>query len=91
MDVSGNYIYAFMVLNEEREYVLDIIDLSEFRHTALELKSQLLSNLLLNGARVENAIACVTDSPSNMVKLRNDLKALHPNIVSIRVARTGLI
>ena len=88
-DVSGNSIYAFMVLKEECEDVLDIIDLSEFRHTALELKSQLLSNLLLNGARVENAIACVTDSPSNMVKLRNDLKALHPNIVSIRCCLHG--
>lgn len=37
------YIYAFMVLKEERVDVLDIIDLSEFRRTTLELKSQLIS------------------------------------------------
>lgn len=43
MDLSGNSIYSFMVLKEECDDVLDIIDLSGFRHTALELKNQLLS------------------------------------------------
>lgn len=31
----------------------------------------------------------MTDSPSNIVKLRNDLKALHPNILSIRCCLHG--
>lgn len=88
-DVSGNSIYAFMVLKEEREDVLDILDLSAVRHTALELQDQLLSDLLLNGAVVGNALACVTDSPTTMVKLRRDLRTLHPNVISIRCVLHG--
>ncbi|KAL5701102.1 hypothetical protein ACHQM5_026477 [Ranunculus cassubicifolius] len=75
-DISGNSIYAFMILKEESEDVLDILDLSNVRHTAIELKDRLLTNLLDNGAVVGNALACVTDSPSSMVKLRSDLKKM---------------
>lgn len=88
-DVSGNSIYAFMVLKEESEDVLDIIDLSDVRHTAIELKERLLSDLLINGVVVGNALACVTDSPTNMVKLRSDLQRVHPNVIPIRCVLHG--
>ncbi|KAL5701103.1 hypothetical protein ACHQM5_026478 [Ranunculus cassubicifolius] len=77
-DISGNSIYAFMILKEESEDVLDILDLSDVRHTAIELKDRLLTNLLDNGVVVGNALACVTDSPS-----------MHPNVIPIRCSLHG--
>lgn len=81
-DESGNSICAFMILKEESEDVLDIIDLSDL-YTKAELKVQLLSKLLMNSVSVDNAVACVYDSPSTMVQVRNDLHLKHPNILSI--------
>ncbi|CAG8472508.1 7407_t:CDS:2 [Dentiscutata heterogama] len=40
-DVSRNSIYSFMALKEEYEHILDIIDLSANRHTAVFLQEKI--------------------------------------------------
>ncbi|BBN12301.1 hypothetical protein MPTK1_5g18930 [Marchantia polymorpha subsp. ruderalis] len=83
-DGFGYFIYGFMALWQEIEHVLEINDLSAQRHNADFRKQELVEVLKLNGINTSSVIACVTDNPSVMVKMRNDLKADFPNIIPIR-------
>ncbi|CAG8794479.1 13998_t:CDS:2, partial [Cetraspora pellucida] len=40
--------------------------------------------LLVNGIQITSAIACITDNPSNMNKIKQVLHEEYPNIISIR-------
>ncbi|KAF6134636.1 hypothetical protein GIB67_002037 [Kingdonia uniflora] len=83
-DVSENSIYAYMLLTEETDHVLEIADLSAAQHSSIELKERLLSSLYRARALLDNAIACVTDSPATMVKVQSDFQVMHPNVIPIR-------
>ncbi|KAL5732222.1 hypothetical protein ACHQM5_004869 [Ranunculus cassubicifolius] len=83
IDNSGNSIYAFILQKEDSEHVLDIFDLSEVRYTMLELKQNLLNDLIQNRAVVDNVLAFVTNMPAPMVRLRNEIKVGHPNVISV--------
>ncbi|PTQ44914.1 hypothetical protein MARPO_0017s0031 [Marchantia polymorpha] len=73
-DGSGSSIYGFMALWQEIEHVLEVNDLFAQRHNANFLKQEFLEVLKLNGINTSSVIACVTDNPSVMVKMRNNLK-----------------
>ncbi|KAL5698156.1 hypothetical protein ACHQM5_029229 [Ranunculus cassubicifolius] len=83
IDNSGNSIYAFILQKEDSEHVLDIFDLSEVRYTMQELKEIMLSDLITNRAVVDNVLAFVTNTPGPMVRLRNEIKAGRPNVISV--------
>ncbi|CAG8633758.1 1952_t:CDS:2 [Ambispora leptoticha] len=85
-NVSRNLIYGFIALKEEQEHVLEIINLSANRHIAVFLKEKLRAILKLNSVLIKSVIACVTDNPVVMVKMRNDLKEKYPNIIPTTVA-----
>lgn len=80
-DGFGYFIYGFMALWQEIEHVLEINDLSAQRHNADFRKQELVEVLKLNGINTSSVIACVTDNPSVMVKMRNDLKVSQVFIV----------
>ena len=69
-DNSGNSIYGFMALKENQETVIDVLDLSAHRHTGDFLKDKLEEVLSANGIKIPSILACVTDNPSNMSKIR---------------------
>ncbi|KAI9910143.1 hypothetical protein PsorP6_010809 [Peronosclerospora sorghi] len=54
-------------------HVLEIIDLSAYRHNAEFLHQELKRVIEINCLQVSSVIACVTESPASMVKLRHDL------------------
>ncbi|CAG8465731.1 6452_t:CDS:2 [Dentiscutata heterogama] len=72
-----------MALKEKQEHVLEIIDLSANRHTAVFLKEKLEAILKLNSVLIKSVIACVTDNPAVMVKMRNDLNATNTENLNI--------
>ena len=63
-----------MALQGENEFIMEISDLSEHRHSADFLKDELLDVMVRNGMSAKAAIACVSDNPSSMVKMKNDLR-----------------
>ncbi|CAG8470604.1 2522_t:CDS:2 [Cetraspora pellucida] len=79
-DNSGNSIYGFMALKESQEIVLDILDLSIHRHTGDFLKNKLKEILVINGIKMPFIIACVTDNPLNMSRLR---RLLHYSLAKV--------
>ncbi|CAG8490172.1 17981_t:CDS:2 [Cetraspora pellucida] len=83
-DISKNSIYSFMALKENQEYVLDIIDLSSNQHTAAFLKYKVKKILQLSLVSIDSLIiACITDIPSVMIKIRTNFQEEHPNIVPV--------
>ncbi|CAG8669052.1 12305_t:CDS:2, partial [Cetraspora pellucida] len=84
-DISRNSIYGFMALKEDKEHVLDIVDLSANRHTATFLKDQLEKILNSSSISLNSAIiACVTDNSAVMTRMKNILKEDYPNIIPIQ-------
>ncbi|CAG8658548.1 7362_t:CDS:2 [Cetraspora pellucida] len=72
-----------MTLKEDQEHILDIIDLSANHHTTVFLQKKIEKVLELNSVSINSVIACVTDNPSVMIKMKNDFKNKYPNIIPI--------
>ncbi|CAG8692009.1 3622_t:CDS:2, partial [Cetraspora pellucida] len=70
-DVSGNFIYGFMILKECEEHVIDIIDLSANRHRSSFLINKTKEILAGNGFQMSFAIACITDNSPVMESMKN--------------------
>ncbi|CAG8618918.1 10441_t:CDS:2, partial [Cetraspora pellucida] len=69
-DNSRNSIFGFMAFKESQEIVLDILDLFVNHHTRSFIKTKVEEVLTVNGIQMSSAIACITDNPSNIDKMR---------------------
>lgn len=66
-DVSHNSVYAFMILKNDSEDILDIVDFSRQRPNVENLKNKLYEVMHANLLEPSSIIAIVTDNPSTMV------------------------
>ena len=59
-----------MALKGNQKTVIDMLDLSAYCHTGDFLKDKLVEVLSANSIDISSIIACVTNNPSNMGKMR---------------------
>lgn len=83
-DNSGNSVYGFMIMKNDTEQILDIVDMSKRRPTAVVLKNEILQVLNRKLVDQSSVIAFVTDSPTTMVAVRRQIQEQVPNIIPIR-------
>ena len=93
-DVGSTFIYAFMATKGPEEFLLSIVDMTEERHTSDNIRKELIRTLsnyqLLKplGAPIRPIhtpiIACVTDNPNTMIKLKRDITQEYPFIIGVK-------
>lgn len=82
-DKAKRSLYAILfVCRDEQPAICDIVDLSGIRHTAENLMQAVESSVSAFGLSMSKVSNILTDSPSVMLKMRRDLVAKHPHLIS---------
>lgn len=81
-----NYlIYAVMDITSVKQWILDFVHFTEWS-TANAFEQQLIMSTNKSLLSLTSVIAFVSNSPTTIIRLRNNLATSNPNIVSLRCA-----
>lgn len=89
-DVSGNSIYAVMMLHGAQQHYIGSLELSRVRHIAANLLTALDDMLKADPNRMRQVAAIITDSASTLNKLRTDFCSKNTRVQNLSCVLHGI-